>query len=1068
MAEQGRYTYTLRVDAKQYRRELNDASKLASKLSKDVVAGTKQQRAALKSASQEVDRTHRRYKILADAVKNFPNIADRTKDAQFFKELQGEAKNAKESLKAVEKQVNKSAQALTRLSQISAKQFRFTQVASDPKKAEADLAAQNRRTKQRILLLNKVSTKLRESREEQRALNKAGLDTAAVDLRVARLTATHVKLNGALSRGVDNAKRLEKELKDVANIQSRLGSTQYSKPIGPAAPKRGFRGNTGRRAGVGKALSGGGGGAGMLGAALTGGIAGIAAAAAGKLLQQLEDLARATAQYANDAAVAAAETQKMRRALAGVLGSEAPAAFESIKKVVSDFNVPLQDATKGFTRFAASAKSSGVSSKDIEKSFRGLIAANKALGGSQEQANGIILAATQVFGKGKVAAEELRGQIAERLPGSVALFAESMGLTTAELDKRLEQGTVSVADFVKFTGDLLRDFEEDAKGIAKGPEEAGQRLAVQLDLLQRNIGMMLAPIGAAFQTTFAIIVGAINAGIEALNRFLGLTPEAAVEKAQKTLEARQKGLTNAIKGKGRLVNVGQQGSARRETEAEARAALDDAIGELAKARKLLGTGTGSIEKGKLVTAEDLINNRKGTGGSGGSGADLNNIAAANARRLAEESARQVMALDKQRFALLKRLRGEDHRLAEANLTGTQRAQRAITNAYIAQNEAISDQVRELDAAVSKAQANLDAAKTQLEAASSGANQLRAQGLVDIAGERLAGATAQRAQFGSKVPQLRDNAASTAALAGTEGFRNTAANAQDELQRLRERNRLMLEGFSPTQIEAQMQLMDIERERIGLLGELTPQLAGYNTQMAQINETSQAAKDAVTELTAAQEANASGMAEYINSNLQFVGDLQARMVDMASTIEGSLSNAIESVISGTATIGEAFKNFFSDIGKAFIQMASQMIAKLIMISLLKAALGVDPGTSLGGGGGSSGGLMGFLSGLFGGGEKKMAKGGIVTRPTRALIGEGGMNEAVVPLPDGKSIPIDMGKKGMGSNVNTNITVNVDQGGNADTQTSGDNANKLGKAIDSAVKRVIMDERRSGGLLYSGRR
>ena len=80
----------------------------------------------------------------------------------------------------------------------------------------------------------------------------------------------------------------------------------------------------------------------------------------------------------------------------------------------------------------------------------------------------------------------------------------------------------------------------------------------------------------------------------------------------------------------------------------------------------------------------------------------------------------------------------------------------------------------------------------------------------------------------------------------------------------------------------------------------------------------------------------------------------------------------------------------------------------------------------------------------------------------------MNEAVVPLPDGKSIPIDMGKKGMGGNVNTNITVNVDQGGTASTETSGDDANKLGKAIDSAVKRVIMDERRSGGLLYNGRR
>ena len=52
--------------------------------------------------------------------------------------------------------------------------------------------------------------------------------------------------------------------------------------------------------------------------------------------------------------------------------------------------------------------------------------------------------------------------------------------------------------------------------------------------------------------------------------------------------------------------------------------------------------------------------------------------------------------------------------------------------------------------------------------------------------------------------------------------------------------------------------------------------------------------------------------------------------------------------------------------------------------------------------------------------------------------------------------------------TNITVNVDQGGNTSTQTDGEQANKLATAIDGAAKRVIMDERRVGGLLYNGRR
>lgn len=886
-----------------------------------------------------------------------------------------------------------------------------------------------------------------------------------------------------LDRGRTSLKNYEAGFKRLTTRMGERRANQYSAPIGPAAPTRGFRGNIGRRAGVGRALAGRGGGAGMAGAALTGGVAGLAAAAAGQAIQLIEDLGRATAQYANDAAVAAAETSKLRLSLAGVLGSEAPAAFESIKKAASDFNIPIRDATRQYTRFAASAKASGVSAEDIEKSFRGLISANKALGGSQEQANGIMLAATQVFGKGKVSAEELRGQIGERLPGAVALFAKSMGLTTAELDKRLEEGTVSVADFVNFAANELGNFEKDALKISQGPEEAGARLKKSLDDLQIAVGTLLAPIGAAFQQTFAAIVNAIIPAINALNTFLGLTPEAAFDRAQSALESRQADLTNAIKGQGKLVNLGQQGSARRQTENEARAELDQAIKTLDAARKRLGTGTGTIKQGQLLTSADLMKNRSGSGGGGGTGPDLNKIAAQNARRIADENARQVLAIDRQRFEILKRLRTEDQRLAEANLTGTERAQLAITNAYVAQNEAISDQVRELDRAVDKAQANLDNAKKELAGASKPADILRAEGRVGVAEQRLAGASARRGQFGESVGQLRSNALGTAIAASTEGFRNTAADAAKEAQALRERNRLMLEGFSPTQIEGQMRINELERERLEQIQQLNPEMAGYNTQLQAINETSQLAKDAVNELTAAQEANSGALAQYVASASEYVNNIQARMVDIATTIEQGIATAITGLLDGTMTATQAFQNFFKEVGKAFLQMAAQIIAKLIVMSLLKSALGMNGGggflgglfgggggfnvgsTAMGAGGGNVGGIGTFGPNF---GIPQYAKGGIVNRPTTALIGEGGMNEAVVPLPDGKSIPISMGKKGMGGNVNTSITVNVDQGGNTDTQTSGDSANKLGKAIDSAVKRVIMDERRSGGLLYNGKR
>lgn len=1073
---QGQFTYTLTVDSRQYKRELAQASKVATKLAGDLSKSLKSQQASLSDLGRKLQTTQRQFQNLSGAVKAFPGVAKgNERDQVYLTQLAEKVREATAAFFEGEKGVRKYQTALGRLAKIDASQIRRAQVIADPAKARDDLSAQNRRNRERLLTLNKISEQLRVATSEQKRLNQAGLDTSKVDLQVARLVSTHVRLNGALDRGVASAARLEAELKDVARQQKILGSTQYQSPIGPAAPRRGFRGNTGRRAAIGGRLSSMGGGAGAAGAALTGGIAGLAAVAAGRAAEAVMALGRAVGQYASDAATAAAETSKMRLALAGVVGEEAPELFGEIKKVVSDFNVPLQDATKSFTRFAASAKASGVESDDIVKSFRGLIAANKALGGSQEQANGILLAATQVFGKGKVAAEELRGQIAERLPGAVSMMAQSMGISTAELDKRLEEGTVSVADFVKFTAEELGKFEKDAEKISKSPEEAGRRLATQLDLMQRSVGMLLAPIGAAFQTTFAIIVGAINSGIEALNNFLGLSPEAAVEKAEEALESRRQDFIAARSGKGKLVDLGQQGSARRQTVAEARKEFQTAIDTLAEARKRLGQGSGTIEKGELVTAEDLINNRKGKGvDPAKEAARLSNIAAENARRLRNEQSKQALALLKQRYDIEKRLEQEKQRLVLDGLFGAERAQQETFNAYKTQNLAITEEAKRLEDAVAAAEDRVAAAQERLDAATSAPDRARAQGRLDVAQAQQVGAQSRFDQFSSNTVAMRSNTFEQMINNSTAAFRERAASLRDETENLQLRNRLMMEGFSPEMIEQQLQIAQFDRDRaaqIGILNQLREQGNLNELQYAEalnaVNEAAEGAKESVEALTQAQIEAADPIRNYIESAQEYIGNTRERLGEMLSTVDNALSSSIEGVVTGTMTIQEAFHSFFKNIGQAFLKMASQMIAKLIIISLLKKALGMFGGGGVGAapdaGDAMDGG--GFLP-MISPGETPFANGGIVTQPTRALIGEGGMNEAVVPLPNGKAIPVDLKGVGGGGAVTSNVTVNVSNEGGGDNEMSGDNAGKLGKAIDGAIRKVIMDERRSGGLLYMG--
>ena len=79
------------------------------------------------------------------------------------------------------------------------------------------------------------------------------------------------------------------------------------------------------------------------------------------------------------------------------------------------------------------------------------------------------------------------------------------------------------------------------------------------------------------------------------------------------------------------------------------------------------------------------------------------------------------------------------------------------------------------------------------------------------------------------------------------------------------------------------------------------------------------------------------------------------------------------------------------------------------------------------------------GVILGGIQPFAQGGVVKGPTLGLVGEGRHNEAIVPLPNGKSIPVEMGK-GMGGDVNSSVVVNINNGGGASRQP------KVRKAIN----------------------
>lgn len=139
-------------------------------------------------------------------------------------------------------------------------------------------------------------------------------------------------------------------------------------------------------------------------------------------------------------------------------------AFQYLTNLANKFGKDLQSLAGVYSSFTASSNLAGIKLNESNKIFEAAVKASTALGKSNQDTQGILLAFSQIVSKGTVQAEELRGQIGERIPGAFNLAAKAMGVTTRELNKMLEQGQVISAEFLpKFAVELEKAFGSAAE-----------------------------------------------------------------------------------------------------------------------------------------------------------------------------------------------------------------------------------------------------------------------------------------------------------------------------------------------------------------------------------------------------------------------------------------------------------------------------------------------------------------------------------------------------------------------------------------------------------------------------
>ncbi|MEY4212857.1 MAG: Synechococcus phage [Pseudomonadota bacterium] len=183
------------------------------------------------------------------------------------------------------------------------------------------------------------------------------------------------------------------------------------------------------------------------------------------------------------------------------------------------------------------------------------------------------------------------------------------------------------------------------------------------------------------------------------------------------------------------------------------------------------------------------------------------------------------------------------------------------------------------------------------------------------------------------------------------------------------------------------------------------------------------------------------------------------INLSNQFSGSLasgfSSAASSIISGNGSIQQSFADLFNNVSKMFIDTIARVLADQatsFILDLLKpAASSIAPGPVA-----VANGIVpraGFMGPGF-------ATGGVSSGPTSGYPVTLHGTEAVVPLPNGRAIPVEM--KGSGG---TSVVVNVNMGtGEASVSSSERDGQLLGTALSDAVQAELIRQQRPGGILY----
>jgi tape measure domain-containing protein len=184
----------------------------------------------------------------------------------------------------------------------------------------------------------------------------------------------------------------------------------------------------------------------------------------------------------------AMEALNARFTSVGLGGQKFGETMEFVTDLSRNLGLDLQTTAASYSKLTAAAQGSALEGQGVKNIFIAVSEASAALRLSVDQTTGAFKAIEQMISKGTIQAEELRGQLGERIYGAFQRTARAMGVNTKELGRMLKAGEALSEDVLpKLAKELHKTFEEVAKANALSLRGSFNTLMTELTLFYDKI-----------------------------------------------------------------------------------------------------------------------------------------------------------------------------------------------------------------------------------------------------------------------------------------------------------------------------------------------------------------------------------------------------------------------------------------------------------------------------------------------------------------------------------------------------------------------------------------------------